>query len=139
MWTSVALNMASAVSITQVANGLQYFSGVHDGGIDIRAGTSLIALQWLIVIFTFAIGLGVSAVCRAAYEVPVFVDGGNPVPMALPLQQAMMAQPMMDGGYGAVYGGYGGQGAYGGYGGNGGNGMFGGFNPWNRFNNWRQN
>jgi len=134
MWTSVALNMASAISITQVANWLQYFSGEHDGGIDIRSGTSLIALQWLIVIFSFAIGLGVSTVCRTAYEVPVFIDRGNPGPMVLPIQQ-----PMMDGGYGAGYGGYGGQGGQGGYGGYGGNGMFGSFNPWNRFNNWRQN
>lgn len=138
MWSCVALNIAAATGTLQAANALQFFSGMHDGGVFIQKGSSVQALQWLIVCFTFIIALGVSTVCRDAYQVPIFVDGGNqgPAVVAAP----MMQQPMMDGGYGVGYGGgYGGV-PGGGYGGYGGQGMFGGgFNPWGRMNQWRQN
>jgi hypothetical protein len=136
MWTCVALNLASAVGTTQGANALQYLSNTFDSSVIIRTGAVVIALEWLIVAFTFIIALGVSAVCHAAYQVPIFIDGSGGAAAAVAMQQPMMAvnpmmvepmmqaMPVMDPRYAGGYGG--------GYGG----GLFGGFNPFNRFRNW---
>jgi len=128
MWTCVALNLASAVGTTQAANALLYLSNTFDSSVIIRTGTAVIALEWLTVAFTFIIALGVSAVCHAAYQVPIFIDpSGGPIAMQQPMMAAPMMQPMVNPGY---------VGGYGGYGGGYGNGLFGGFNPFNRFRNW---
>jgi hypothetical protein len=65
VWLSVGLAVASATSIDQTTSALQYTTNtVIDSGSRIKTGTTLRVLQWLIVVFSTVLALGLSTMFK---------------------------------------------------------------------------
>ncbi|KAF2801242.1 uncharacterized protein BDZ99DRAFT_577755 [Mytilinidion resinicola] len=67
LWISVALALAGTGAVSQTSGALQYFSNsVEAQSIKVSSGTTIQALQWLVVAFSTIFAFGVSAIFKTA-------------------------------------------------------------------------
>ncbi|KAH9874917.1 hypothetical protein J1614_004405 [Plenodomus biglobosus] len=87
-WSSSAFALA-AVGITQVTSSLQFMAESFPDAVVIKAGVAILALQWLIVGFSFVITIGETIIrpLKDAYQSGDGTKAGMPTapkPPALP-------------------------------------------------------